>query len=186
MRTLALLEWLNALVLFPAVARLWPMPPSAPNLAGFGLLVLFLAEGGAYWWLKYRQLLGGRRLPAGLPAFRVLRIANPLLLAAGAAVVGAGFASGAPWTHTWPGAALWAFAAVEQANYFHLQLSHGTRADWRHPRRLAAPAPHGPPAPLPPRPRPGPGPLPAVSPRRRCPVTAAAAPCPCRRAPGRR
>lgn len=50
-------------------------------------------------------------------------------------MVGAGFASGAPWTHTWPGAALWAFAAVEQANYFHLQLSHGTRADWRRLRR---------------------------------------------------
>lgn len=135
MRTLALLEWLNALVIFPAVAWIWHLPPSAPNLAGFGLLVLFLVEGGAYWWLKYSQFLSGRRLPRGLPVFRVLRIANPLLLAAGAAVVGAGTAAGAPWTHTWPGAALWVFAAVEHANYFHWQLSHGTRADWRRLRR---------------------------------------------------
>ncbi|CAM4062035.1 hypothetical protein GCM10009799_40910 [Nocardiopsis rhodophaea] len=129
MRTLALLEWLNALVIFPVAAWVWHMPVTGANLTGFALLALILVEGGAYWWLKYRHLRMGRQLPAGLTVFRYLRTANVALLAAGAAVIGAGFAIGGPWTHVWPGAGLWAFALLEHINYFHIQLSHDTRAD---------------------------------------------------------
>ncbi len=135
LRTLAVLEWVNALLIFPAVAWLWEMPLSPANLTGLGLVLLILIEGGAYWWLKYRGLLAGRPRTAGLPFFRVLRVANPVLLAAGAVVVGLGLGSGAPWTHAWPGAALWLFAILEQVNYFHLQLSHDTRADLARLRR---------------------------------------------------
>lgn len=67
--------------------------------------------------------------------FRLLRAANPALPTAGAVVAGSGLGSDAPWTHAWPGAALWLFAVLEQVNYFHVQLSHGTRADVARLRR---------------------------------------------------
>ncbi|WP_067962385.1 hypothetical protein [Nocardiopsis trehalosi] len=139
LRTLAVLELVNIPLIGVALYAMLGMPASAANTVGYALVALLLAEGAAYWWLKVRQLRSRAALPEGLGALRVLRAANPVLLAAGAAVVAGAAVGGAPATHVWPGAGLWAFAVLEHVNYFHVQLSHQTRADlarlWR-TRRL--------------------------------------------------
>ncbi|MDA0564753.1 hypothetical protein LG943_10495 [Streptomonospora sp. S1-112] len=139
LRTLAVLELVNiplfAVVLF-GVLRL---PPAPANLAGFALFALLLVEGSAYWWAKAAQVRSRSFRPAGLPLFRILRMANPVLLAAGGAVVAWGFAGQVPWTHVWPGAGLAVFALAEHVNYFHVQLSHQNRADLARLRRTRRP-----------------------------------------------
>ncbi|WP_017594942.1 hypothetical protein [Nocardiopsis potens] len=114
---------------FAAVALLWEMPFSTANTVGLGLLFLVLAEGGAYWWAKRRQLVRGLPLPPGMPVFAVLKRVNLALLAAGAAAIAAAPLLGDTGTRFWPGVLLWLFAVVEQVNYFHVQLSHDNRAD---------------------------------------------------------
>ncbi|OOC56979.1 hypothetical protein NOSIN_04695 [Nocardiopsis sinuspersici] len=116
---------LFAVVLFPLLG----VPASPANLTGFALFALLLVQGGAYWWIKVRQLRTRARAPEGMPVFRVLRRVNPPLLLAGGAVVAAALAEGVPWTRVWPGLGLWLFAVLEHVNYFHVQLSHQTRAD---------------------------------------------------------
>ncbi|WP_150242598.1 hypothetical protein [Nocardiopsis quinghaiensis] len=129
LRNLAVLELAN-IPLFAVVLFLFLDVPASPaNLAGFALFALLLVQGGAYWWSKVRQLRARARVPEGLPVLRVLRWVNPLLLLVGGAVAAAALAEGVPWTRVWPGLGLWLFAVLEYVNYFHVQLSHQTRAD---------------------------------------------------------
>ncbi|MFW5416430.1 hypothetical protein J0910_07390 [Nocardiopsis sp. CNT-189] len=127
-RGLAVVETL-CIPLFAAVALLWEMPLTAANAAGLGLLFLLIAEGGAYWRAKARQLARDLPLPEGMPVFAALKRANLVLFAAAAAAIAAALAGGDTGTRVWPGVLLWLFALVEQVNYFHVQLSHDNRAD---------------------------------------------------------
>jgi len=131
MRTLAVLELVNIPLIAWVVVTQLGMPLTAGNVAGLFLVLLILAEGSAYWWLKLRQLDAGDPAPAGMAVYRVVARANVALLAGGAILIGAGaFTGGAAGAAgTWPGALLWGFAALEHVNYFHLQLMHDTRAD---------------------------------------------------------
>ncbi|MEV7230068.1 hypothetical protein AB0M79_24085 [Polymorphospora sp. NPDC051019] len=134
LRSLAVFEAAN----IPLQAVIWfgvlGLPGSAANLAGFALFVLLLAEGTAYWAAKLRQLRrAGRRLP-GLAFFRVVRVVNVPLLAAGLALAGYAVATD-PGRASWPGLGFAVFAVLEHVNYFHLQLMHDTVADWRRLRR---------------------------------------------------
>lgn len=130
MGTAAALEAFNAgwlaLVLFVVAG----VPASTANLAGFAVLGALLLEGSAYWTLKRRQLRAGARRPSGLTVLRALRRANVVVLA-GALVVLAVAAARQPGLEVWPGLAFWAFAVLEHVNYFHVQLSHQSRADLR-------------------------------------------------------
>jgi hypothetical protein len=128
MGTLAVLELVNIPLIAWVVVTQLRMPLTAGNVAGLSLVLLILAEGSAYWWLKLRQLAAGDPAPAGMAVYRVVARANVALLAGGAILIGAGaFTGGA--AGAWPGALLWGFAALEHVNYFHLQLMHDTRAD---------------------------------------------------------
>jgi hypothetical protein len=129
LRNLAVLELVNIPLFAVVLFLLLGVPASPANLVGFALLALLLVEGSAYWWAKVRQLRTRARRPAGMALFRVLRRANLLLFLAGGAVVAAALAGDAPWTGVWPGLGLWLFAVLEHVNYFHVQLSHQTRAD---------------------------------------------------------
>jgi hypothetical protein len=129
LRNLAVLELVNIPLFAAVLFLLLGVPASPANLVGFALFALLLAEGGAYWWVKVRQLRARARCPAGTALFRALRRANIALLLAGGAVVAAALVADAPWTRVWPGLGLWLFALLEHVNYFHVQLSHQTRAD---------------------------------------------------------
>ncbi|PSK98947.1 hypothetical protein CLV63_104171 [Murinocardiopsis flavida] len=128
-RTLAVLEFVNIALIAWVLVGVLRMPVTAANLAGLALVLVVLAEGGAYWWVKSVQLAAGAAAPAGMGVFRVLDRVNVVVLAGGAAVVGAGAVESGGGAGVWPGAALWVFAVLEQVNYFHVQLSHDTRAD---------------------------------------------------------
>ncbi|MBB6121767.1 hypothetical protein [Nocardiopsis algeriensis] len=127
--SLAVLELVNIPLFAFVLFGLLDVPPSAANLAGFGLFALLLVEGSAYWWLKLRQLRTGTPLPAGTGVFRVLLRVNVALLAAGGALVLWQLSGGARWIQVLPGLGLWLFAILEHVNYFHVQLMHDTRAD---------------------------------------------------------
>ncbi|MFD6951262.1 hypothetical protein A6A08_23595 [Nocardiopsis sp. TSRI0078] len=129
LRSLAVLELVNVPLFAVVLFRFLSVPASPANLAGFALFALLLVQGGAYWWIKVRQLRTRARDPEGMPVFRALRWVDPLLLLAGGAVVAAALAGGVLWTRVWPGLGLWLFAVLEYVNYFHVQLSHQTRAD---------------------------------------------------------
>lgn len=130
LRSLAVLELVN----IPLQAWVWfglvGLPATAANLVGFGLFVLLLIEGAAYWAAKLGQLNARRvHLPA-LVAFRMARIVNPLLLAGGIAITGQAAATD-PGSSSWPGLAFALFAVLEHVNYFHVQLMYDTPADLR-------------------------------------------------------
>ncbi|WP_160049911.1 MULTISPECIES: hypothetical protein [unclassified Nocardiopsis] len=127
LRNPTVLELVNIPLLAVALFHFPGVPPAPANLVGFGLFALLLVQGSAYWWAKAHQLRARSRRPAGLPVFRVLRRVDPVLFLAGGALIGWALADGAPWTRVWPG--LWLFALLEHVNYFHVQLSHQTRAD---------------------------------------------------------
>ena len=129
LRTLAILELANVVIISVVLLGVLRMPPTLSNLTGLALVAVFLVEGGAYWWLKSRQLVSGAPAPAGMGAFRLLRPVNVGLLAVGAVVIAVDSVTGGVGVRTWPGVALWVFAVLEYVNYFHLQLMHDTRAD---------------------------------------------------------
>ncbi|MFF4989374.1 hypothetical protein ACFY19_19440 [Streptosporangium saharense] len=129
LRTLAILEWVNIPLISWVLVGVLGMPPTPANLTGLLLVLVVLAEGGAYWWLKFAQLTSRSPVPRGMGAYRVLARVNLALLAGGAVVVGASLAGGASGARVWPGLALWVFAVLEHVNYFHVQLMHDTRAD---------------------------------------------------------
>lgn len=129
-RSLAVLEAANVPIQAVAWFGLIGVPVTAANLVGFGLFVLLLVQGAAYWAGKWRQLRAhARHLRAGR-AFRAARTVDPVLLAAG--LVFTGFpAVREPGWGSWPGLGFAAFAVLEYVNYFHVQLSHDTAADLR-------------------------------------------------------
>jgi len=129
-RTAAVLEAFNVCWLALLVFVVAGLPASIANLVGYAVLGGLLFEGAAYWTLKHRQLRSGARCPNGLVAFRVLRRVNEVVLAS-VLVVLAIVAARRPGLETWPGLAFLAFAGLEYINYFHVQLSHQSRADLR-------------------------------------------------------
>jgi hypothetical protein len=130
MRTAAVLEAFNAGWLALLIFGVAGAPLSVANLVGYGVLAVLLLEAAAYWTLKHRQLRSHARCPPGLAGFRVLRPANVSLLAAALVVIVIATIR-QPGADTWPGAGFWLFGLVEHVNYFHVQLSHQTRADLR-------------------------------------------------------
>ncbi|MFI9595532.1 hypothetical protein [Nonomuraea sp. NPDC052265] len=131
-RTLAVLEFVNIPLIAGVLTGILGMPLTVANSAGLVLVLLVLAEGGVYWWLKFAQLSSRAPVPAGMAMYRMISRINVGLLVAGAVVVGAGLVMGGSGAQVWPGAALWVFALLEHVNYFHLQLMHDTRADLGH------------------------------------------------------
>jgi hypothetical protein len=105
-------------------------PFTVANLVGFGLFVLLLVQGAAYWAGKWRQMRTRARHLAGDRAFRVARAVDPVLLAAGLLVTGFAVARGPGWGNV-PGFGFAVFAVLEYVNYFHVQLMHDTAADLR-------------------------------------------------------
>jgi hypothetical protein len=141
LRSLAALELMN----IPLQGWVWfglvGLPTTTTNLVGFGLLALLLIEGAAYWVAKRHQVSVRRRHLPGLAAFRVARIVNPLLLAAGLVATGQAAAMD-PGRTSWPGLAFTLFAVLEHVNYFHVQLMHDTAADLRRLRLVGLRASH--------------------------------------------
>lgn len=128
--SLAILEWSNIALQWFIWFGYIGLPATGTNVVGFVLFAWLLAQGGAYWFLKLRQLqLRLPRLP-GISAFRALRMLNVVLLVAGGAVVVLGVVRN-PGAASWPGLGFAVFAVLEHVNYFHVQLMHDTRADWR-------------------------------------------------------
>jgi hypothetical protein len=130
LRWLAVLEWCN----IPLQGLIWfgyvGLPTTVANVVGFGLFAWVLVQGGAYWLLKLRQLhLRLPRLP-GIRAFGALRTINVVMLLAGGVLVVSSVAR-QPGIGSWPGLGFAVFAILEHINYFHVQLMHDTRADWR-------------------------------------------------------
>ncbi|MFI6789788.1 hypothetical protein ACIBG4_20925 [Nonomuraea sp. NPDC050383] len=132
MKTLALLELVNIPLIAGVLTGMLGMPLTLANSAGLVLVLLVLAEGGVYWWLKFAQLSSRAPIPAGMAVYRMISPINVGLFVAGAVVVGASLVMGGSGAQVWPGAALWVFALLEHVNYFHLQLMHDTRADLGH------------------------------------------------------
>lgn len=97
------------------------MPPTLSNLVGFGLVLLLLIQGSAYWLAKSRQVEQRRSQLPGAGTFRLLRWVNLVALIAGLAVMIPATAR-APNLDGWPGLAFWLFAVLEYLNYFHVQL----------------------------------------------------------------
>ncbi|MEV0633322.1 hypothetical protein [Nonomuraea wenchangensis] len=128
-RNLAVLELANIPILSLALTGALGMPLTPANLTGLLLVLILVAEGGAYWWLKLAQLSARSSLPAGMGVYRILARVNLALLAGGGVVISAGLVRGGSGTEVWPGFALWVFALLEHVNYFHLQLMHDNRAD---------------------------------------------------------
>ena len=108
------------------------------------LLVCFiLAQGALYWALKYRQYAHNVALPLWLPSlFRFFRWSNVVGFAVLAVALALAAWHGAAATDLAWGAGLWVFAALEQINYYHLQLMYDTRGALRRlrqTRRLRTP-----------------------------------------------
>lgn len=129
-RSLAVLEAVNIPLQGVAWFGLIGVPFTAANLVGFGLFILLLAQGAAYWGAKLRQLRAHAGHLGGGRAFRAARAIDPVLLAVGVAFC-AYAASREPGWASWPGLGFALFAVLEYINYFHVQLSHDNAADLR-------------------------------------------------------
>lgn len=112
----------------------------ALRVSALGLAAWLLASSAAYWHLKLKAVRRGRlRLPQWFrPTFLLLRA---LSLAGFAAIVTIAFMQWRSGTLdlvdlTWA-VGLVAFAALEYANYYHVQLKHDTVADWAYLARHA-------------------------------------------------
>ncbi len=104
------------------------------------LAVWLLASGATYWHLKLTAIRRGRlRLPRWFRStFQLLRAVSLAGFAAVAAIAFMQWRSGALdlLDLTWA-VGLVAFAALEYANYYHVQLKHDTAADWAYLARHA-------------------------------------------------
>ncbi|MEU6834788.1 multidrug transporter [Streptomyces rubiginosohelvolus] len=130
LRTLAVLEVLNIALIGWAVFVALGAPFSTPNTVGFALVAVLLLTGAAYWALKLRQLRATARRPPLIGLFRALRPLCAAALTAGLVAIAAA-APGRPAPEWAAGLVLYGLAVAEYVNYFHLQLMHDTRADWR-------------------------------------------------------
>jgi hypothetical protein len=119
--SLALGEATNV-VLQPLIFLGWlDVPPSLANLVGFGLFILILIQGSAYWLVKHRQIKQGLSEPSGIHIFAILQWINAGALAVGILLLLPTVAANAT-TSSWPGLVFWACALLEYVNYFHIQL----------------------------------------------------------------
>lgn len=127
-----------ALVAAPAGARV--LAPRAEQALWFALvpLVLVLVQAGCYW-LSARHRIGTAALmPAPLArAFRLFRVLDPVLLAAGAIGVVAFWPENVTAAVFVVG--VWLFAVVEYLNYFVVRLSYPVGEWWRGVRRRRTP-----------------------------------------------
>ncbi|MFD7069153.1 multidrug transporter [Streptomyces sp. NPDC059913] len=139
LRTLALVEAADAVLIGWVVFAAFGAPASAANTVGFALTAGLLLTGSAYWALKHRQLRTGAALPPAIGAFRPLRSLCALALLAGPFVIAVPAVQGRPPSHWAPGLLLYGLALAEYVNYFHRQLMHDTRADWRRLLRTRRP-----------------------------------------------
>ncbi len=130
LRTLATLELANIVWIGWVVFTALNAPTSAVNTVGYGLVAAHLIIGAGYWAVKLRQLRAGLRRPPMIGVFRWLRPVCAMGLAAGLVVIAASFTS-RPGATSVPGLVLYGLALAEYVNYFHWQLIHDTRADWR-------------------------------------------------------
>ncbi|MFI6696004.1 multidrug transporter [Streptomyces sp. NPDC050433] len=141
LRTLATLELVNIIWIGWAVFMALDAPMSAANTVGYALVAGHLFIGAGYWVVKRRQLRAGSRRPPMIGVFRRLEPVCAVGLTAGLVVIAAAV-MGRP-AGTWiPGLVLYGLALAEYINYFHWQLMHDTRADWRRllrTRRLRRP-----------------------------------------------
>ncbi|MGW5974558.1 multidrug transporter [Streptomyces sp. NPDC055186] len=130
LRTLATLELVNTALIGWVVFVSLDAPATAANTAGYVLVTGHLVVGAGYWAVKLRQLRDALPRPPLIAVFRRLRPVCAAGLAVGLVVIATSVAGqpGAAWI---PGLVLYALALAEYVNYFHLQLMHDTRADWR-------------------------------------------------------
>ncbi|MGW7683895.1 hypothetical protein ACWGID_24360 [Kribbella sp. NPDC054772] len=128
LRSLATLELLNIPLQYVVWFRIVDLPGTVPNLVGFALFALLLAQGATYWSAKLRQL-PGEPLP-GARWFSLARRWNVLVLAAGLLFVLAAVVRD-PGATTVVGLVFAVVAVLEYVNYFHTQLMYDTPADLR-------------------------------------------------------
>ncbi|WP_240981594.1 MULTISPECIES: hypothetical protein [unclassified Streptomyces] len=126
---------IGELVNVPLQTAVWfgvaGVPTTAANLLGFGLVVLLLLEGTAYWTVKLRALSAepGAPLP-GAAWFAAARVVNVVLLGLGVPLTALMVAVD-PGTGSVPGLLFALFAVLEHVNYFHTQLMYSTPEDRR-------------------------------------------------------
>ncbi len=126
LRSLAALELLNIPLQFVLWFGVVDLPLTTPNLIGFTLFAILLAEGATYWLLKLRQAPGSP-LP-GARGFVLARRCNVILLVAGLVFVGWA-AAREPGAETVVGLVFVLAGVLEHVNYFHTQLMYDTTAD---------------------------------------------------------
>lgn len=130
LRSLGTMELLN----IPLQAAIWfgflPLPASRANLTGFVAVSILLVQGAGYWFAKRRQLVSGSPTLPGAVGFGLLRSVNPVLLLAVLGITGYRTVT-TPGITSIPGLCFALFAVLEYINYFHVQLMHDTRADWK-------------------------------------------------------
>lgn len=110
-------------------------------LRGYSLavVIIILLQGVSWWRWKQHQLAKDTRdMPAHIVTrFHRLRTVNWLLIAAfPLAMLGKRVITGALTTSAdlWLGLLILAFAALEQINYYYVQLMYDSRYDWNYLR----------------------------------------------------
>jgi hypothetical protein len=109
-----------------AVAPRFGRPAQLALWFAAGPLFLVLIQGGGYW-LAARRWVGRGAMPTRLARlYRVLRIADPILLAGG--LVGVWIWWPASGVHALTAVLVWLFGVVEYLNYFVVRLSYPIRS----------------------------------------------------------
>lgn len=136
MKYLCTSEAIFSVIALPALAGYWLSAGAevdwSARIPPLVLVCCILAQGAAYWALKYRQYAHGAVLPLWFPGlFRFFRGLNVVGLAVAAVAVWRGVTT----TDLAWGVGLWVFAGLEHINYYHLQLMYDTRGAVRRLRR---------------------------------------------------
>ena len=116
----------------------WTDDQAATLWWALGPLTVVLVQAGAYWLLA-RSWIGRGTMPRPVArTYRVVRVLDPVLLALGLVMILVhGGPDPGPWLLT---LGVWAFAALEYANYFLVRLSYPPTTwarevtSWRTPR----------------------------------------------------
>ncbi len=127
MRTLAILEIVNVVLIGWVVFGVLDAPRTVANAVGYAATAFLLVVGASYWLAKFRQVRAGRSQPSYLVAFRRLRIVSVAVIVIAAILVGAGLTGRVSGDVA--GIVLLLLAVAEYVNYFHWQLMYDNRAD---------------------------------------------------------